>query len=184
MATQKLSPQIEEVAKLVNYRAGGGRVIFVSGNFNIIHPGHLRLINFARTCGDFLVIGLFKDTEPGVVLPAEIREESLLSLEAVSEVVHLTQVELVGFLGMLKPYAVVKGKEQEKATNPEKSVLKSYGGHLIFSSGEAKFSSIDLIRKELISPIGFDLKLDASFLVANTCDGAAAYAEQDGCSHS
>ena len=167
MANQKSSPQIEEVAKRVNERVGGGRVIFVSGNFNIIHPGHLRLINFARTCGDFLVVGMFKDTEPGVVLPDDIREESLLSLEAVSEVVHITQAELVGFLEMLKPYAVVKGKEHEKAANPEKAVLKSCGGHLIFSSGEAKFSSIDLIRKELISPIGFDLKLDASFLTAN-----------------
>ena len=163
----KSSNTFIEQAKQVNERAGGGRVVFVSGNFNIIHPGHLRLINFARTCGDFLVVGLFKDTEPSVVLPADIRGESLLCLEAVSEVVQITQAELVEFLGVLKPYAVVKGKEHEKSANPEKAILKSYGGHLVFSAGEAKFSSIDLIRKELISPIGFDLKLDASFFTTN-----------------
>ena len=167
MVTKKSNPESTELIKRVKERAGGGRVIFVSGNFNIIHPGHLRLINFARTCGDFLVVGIFKDEEPGVVLPADMREESLLSLEAVSEVVQISQGELVGFLKNLKPYAVVKGKEHEKYANPEKDVLKRYGGHLIFSSGEAKFSSVDLIRRELVSPSGFDLKLDSSFLAAN-----------------
>jgi rfaE bifunctional protein kinase chain/domain len=167
MVKKKTSPQSTEIIKRVNDRVGSGRLIFVSGNFNIIHPGHLRLLNFARTCGDFLVVGLFKDDEPGVVLPVEIREESLLSLEAVSEVIRISQSELVGFLSQLKPYAVVKGKEHEKDTNPEKTVLKSYGGHLIFSSGEAKFSSVDLIRRELISPSGFEIKLNASFLDAH-----------------
>ncbi len=167
MVPKKFSPQFTEPFKRIKERAGNGRVIFVSGNFNIIHPGHLRLINFAKTCGDFLVVGLFKDEEEGVVLPADIREESLLSLEAVSEVVRIRQNELVSFLEKLKPYAVVKGKEHEKDANPEKAVLKSYGGHLIFSSGEAKFSSVDLIRRELISPSGFDLRLDASFLKSN-----------------
>lgn len=165
--TKKSSPQLDEIAKRVKEDAGDSRLIFVSGNFNIIHPGHLRLINFARTCGDFLVIGLFNDEEPGVILPADTREESLLSLEAVSEVVRISKSELVVFLKKLKPYGVVKGKEHEKNANPEKAVLKSYGGHLIFSSGEAKFSSVDLIRKELISPSGFDLNLDSSFLAAN-----------------
>ena len=40
------------------------RVVFVSGNFNVIHPGHLRILNFAAECGDFLVVG----NTPGVAV--------------------------------------------------------------------------------------------------------------------
>jgi rfaE bifunctional protein kinase chain/domain len=43
---------------------------------------------------------------------------------------------------------VVKGKEHELHYNPEQIVIESYGGQLIFSSGEKLFSSVDLIRKE------------------------------------
>ena len=46
----------EELAKIELIRPPGSRVVFVSGNFNIIHPGHLRLLNFAAECGDFLIV--------------------------------------------------------------------------------------------------------------------------------
>ena len=39
---------LTEIAAL---RPPSGHVVFVSGNFNIVHPGHLRLLNFAASCG-------------------------------------------------------------------------------------------------------------------------------------
>src|SRR3977135_798301 len=39
----------------------GRRVVFVSGTFNIVHPGHLRLLRFAAECGDYLVVGVLSD---------------------------------------------------------------------------------------------------------------------------
>ncbi len=126
--------------------------MFVSGNFNIIHPGHLRLLNFARTCGDVLVVGLFQDGEPGVALPLEVRKEGLESLEAVNTVLSLANNELVDVIAGLQPHAVVKGKEHEGDQNPEREVVRSYGGHLIFSAGDARFSAVDLLRRELAMP--------------------------------
>ena len=47
----------------IRRRAGiGRRIVFVSGNFNIVHPGHLRLLQFAAECGDFLAVGVNADT--------------------------------------------------------------------------------------------------------------------------
>jgi bifunctional ADP-heptose synthase (sugar kinase/adenylyltransferase) len=46
----------EEIRK--NLPDKDSRIVFVSGNFNIIHPGHLRLLRFAAECGDFLVVGV------------------------------------------------------------------------------------------------------------------------------
>jgi len=37
------------------------KTVFVSGHFNVLHPGHLRLLRFAKECGDRLIIGLISD---------------------------------------------------------------------------------------------------------------------------
>ena len=33
------------------------KTVFVSGHFNVVHPGHLRVLRFAKECGDYLIIG-------------------------------------------------------------------------------------------------------------------------------
>jgi rfaE bifunctional protein kinase chain/domain len=140
------------------------KVVFVSGNFNIIHPGHLRLLNFARTCGDRLVVGLYADSEPGVLVPLLLRRESVLSLAAVDDVLDVEHDRLFSVIAALKPYAVVKGREHDGQFNLERDAVRSYGGHLIFSSGDAKFSSIDLIRSEVSSPADFIIRQEPNFL--------------------
>lgn len=45
------------------------KTVFISGNFNILHPGHQRLINFARDFGERLVIGVNSDETSGVLFP-------------------------------------------------------------------------------------------------------------------
>lgn len=51
-------------------------------------------------------------------------------------------------LNRLRPDIVVKGKEHEPRFNPELQVMEEIGGRLLFSSGEASFSSVDLLRQE------------------------------------
>ena len=53
-------------------------------------------------------------------------------------------------ISRLRPDIVVKGKEHESRFNPELEVLEEYGGRLLFSSGETAFSSLDLLRYELL----------------------------------
>ena len=53
-----LHPETKEILEYVKTDARGKRIVFVSGNFNIIHPGHLRLLRFAKECGDYLVVGI------------------------------------------------------------------------------------------------------------------------------
>ena len=148
----------------LNRRYQGKRLVFVSGNFNIIHPGHLRLLSFARSCGDALVVGLFADGAVGTMVRFEDRKASLLALEAVCEVVALEPSELLGFIASLKPHTVVKGKEHETLSNGEQDAVSTYGGHLLFSSGEQAFSSRDLIRQELANPTNFQGRIPACFL--------------------
>ena len=71
--TENLKRKLEKI----KFDCKNKRIVFVSGKFNIIHPGHLRLLNFARSCGDFLVIGLLDDSYPEIVIDQKSRKEAL-----------------------------------------------------------------------------------------------------------
>ena len=129
------------------------RTVFVSGKFEVLHPGHLRLFRFAREMGDHLVVGVLSDrlTEEVTdahVVPEDLRLEGVQSNSGVDEVIFIDKpVEEV--IEDLRPDYVVKGKEYENSFNVELEAVKQYGGRLVFSSGEVVFSSLDLIRKNL-----------------------------------
>jgi rfaE bifunctional protein kinase chain/domain len=132
----------------IRHRAGPGRrVAFLSGNFNVVHPGHLRILKFAADNCDYLVVGVNPDTTPGVTIPAEFRLEGLRAISMVNHTVLLHETP-ESFIRKLKPDVVVKGKEYETLHNPEQSVVNSYGGQLLFSSGEMRFASANLLHKE------------------------------------
>jgi len=126
------------------------QTVFVSGNFNILHPGHLRLLRFARERGDRLIVGVHSDRLGGdaVHVPEQLRLEGILSNNWVSEA-FLIDEPISRALNKLRPDIVVKGKEFEAKLNPELEAVQQYGGQLLFSSGEAAFSSLDLIHKNL-----------------------------------
>jgi len=126
----------------------GGRIVFVSGNFNIIHPGHTRLLNFAAGCGDHLVVGVNPDGASAALLPQELRLESVRAIGVVNQAAILP-VAPEDFIRLLKPAIVVKGKEHESQYNPELEAVNEYGGKLLFSSGEVQFSSRELLQREL-----------------------------------
>jgi len=123
--------------------------VLVIGNFNIVHPGHLRLLRFAKECGDKLIVAVNSDQKAATA--AHVGEldrlEGIKSNQWVDEafIVDDSDAEVVRFL---KPDVVVKGKEHELGFNPEGDVLEQYGGRLLFSSGETTFSTIELLRKE------------------------------------
>lgn len=126
---------------------GANEVVFVSGNFNVLHVGHVRLLRFAAEQGQALVVGVNPDNTPGVTVPANMRLEGLQSINLVSEAVLLNE-PLEAFVAELQPGTVVKGKEFEHRDNPERAVVQAYGGRLIFGSGEAVFSSLSLLQRE------------------------------------
>ena len=125
----------------------GKTIAFVSGNFNVVHPGHLRLFKFAAEQADILVVGVNPDKTAGVSVPQDIRLESVRSISMVGHAVGLEE-PANEFIAALKPDVVVKGKEFATRTNPEQAVVDAYGGQLIFSSGELRFASISLLERD------------------------------------
>ena len=142
---EDIDRQVEEInAKLKD----GERIVFISGDFNIIHPGHLRIINFAAECGDFVVIAVNADGLGNTLVPEIMRRDGVAAIGVV-DYAFILRVRPEVFIARLKPAFVVKGREHNMRLNPEQAVLDSYGGKLLFGSGDIGFSSLDLLRREL-----------------------------------
>jgi rfaE bifunctional protein kinase chain/domain len=139
----------EVIAKVKCLAGKNKRIVFVSGNFNTLHPGHLRLLNFAIGCGGFLVVGVNNDQTNGTLVAEELRLEGVRSISFV-DFAFILQTTPEQFISALKPVIVVKGKEHESHHNPELNAVESYGGKLLFSSGEMRFSSIDLLKRDMV----------------------------------
>lgn len=125
----------------------GERVIFVEGVFNILHPGHLRLLQFAKECGDVLVVGVLRNPSTQEFMAVDLRLEAVKALAFV-DYVFIQDLPAAEIVRRLRPYAVVKGKEHERKANPEKEALKEYGGKLIFGSGDITFAAHELLSLE------------------------------------
>jgi rfaE bifunctional protein kinase chain/domain len=124
--------------------------VFVSGDFNILHPGHLRLLKFAKESGDYLIVGVNSDNMNKKGISQDIRLESIQATSYVDESFILESTPLE-YIQKFKPDIVVKGKEFEDRLNDELEILESYGAKLLFSSGEIAFSSMDLLTEEFFS---------------------------------
>lgn len=122
----------------------------MSGDFNILHPGHLRLLKFAKESGNYLIVGVNRDNGSIKGVSQDIRLESIKATSYVDEA-FLLDISAVEYIQKFKPDIVVKGKEHENKDNLELDIISDYGGKLLFSSGEIGFSSMDLLRQEFLS---------------------------------
>ena len=110
-------------------------VTYVFGNFNVIHPGHLRLLRFAKECGEVLVVGVNSDLRAGkAALVSE--SDRLAGALANTYVDHafIQNESTESVVRKLKPAIVVKGKEHEAWENPEIEALEEQV-KLLFCSG-------------------------------------------------
>jgi rfaE bifunctional protein kinase chain/domain len=123
------------------------KVALVYGNFNILHPGHLRLLKFAKESSDYLVVAVNSDklVNNDNLIDQETRLESIKATSYVDESFLLNE-DILEYIKRNKPDILVKGKEFENKYNHEEDLLKTYGGKILFSSGEIGFSSLNLLK--------------------------------------
>ncbi len=157
------------------------KVIFVSGHFNVIHPGHLRLIRFAKECGQKLIIGVQSDRLAGFAahVPEHLRLEGVQSNNWVDHAFIIDE-PITDVIMKLRPDIVVKGKEHEFRFNPELDALLKYGGQLFFCSGETIFSSFDLIRREFEQTDSFSDTLPLEYMERHAINSSSVNAIIDG----
>ena len=131
-------------------------LVFVSGNFNVLHAGHLRLLKFAKECGNQLVVGVNAANSPGAILPQESRLEAVRSVGWVDRAIPLDSENCLGFIRKYRPEVVVKGQEHAQYANPELELVAAYGGKIVFGSGEnsPSLSESETLSLGLLSGLG------------------------------
>jgi D-beta-D-heptose 7-phosphate kinase/D-beta-D-heptose 1-phosphate adenosyltransferase len=97
------------------------KTVFVNGTFDILHPGHVALLNTARTYGDYLVVAIDTDRRvqelKGIDRPVNdqnVRRIMLNNLKAVGHVeIFDTDAELMDIMKTYKPDVMLKGSDWE-----------------------------------------------------------------------
>ena len=124
--------------------------VFVNGTFDVLHAGHLALLNYAKSLGDYLVVGIDTDErvkeKKGPTRPVnsvEDRTLMLINLKAVDEVKHFgTDEELENLVKSVQPDIMVVGSDWK-----DKSVIGSYyASNLIFFDRIDEYSSTKIIQ--------------------------------------
>lgn len=150
--------QLREKARVLRGETTSKRpaktIVQCHGCFDIVHPGHIRYLQFARTQGDILVISITGDASinKGTLrpyIPQELRAENLAALEFVDYVVIDPNPTACEILQSIRPDVYVKGHEYATSTDPrfiaEREIVEANGGRVIFSSGQVVFSSSRLV---------------------------------------
>jgi rfaE bifunctional protein kinase chain/domain/rfaE bifunctional protein nucleotidyltransferase chain/domain len=135
-------------------RRDGKRVVQCHGCFDLVHPGHIRHLRFAKSQGDVLLVSITADSfiRKGAgrpLIPQELRAENLAALDFV-DWVHIDEHETaLDLLSLVRPDVYIKGREYEFNDDPrfraERRTVESAGGRVVFSSGDVVFSSTALI---------------------------------------
>lgn len=133
----------------------GRRVVFTNGVFDLLHPGHVELLEHARSLGERLVVGINDDGsvrrlkgEKRPIFPLAERMEVLAALECVDFVVPFaedTPLELIRDLGCVD--VLVKGGDYAPAEVVGRAEVEARGGRLVIFRLSGDYSTSGLIDR-------------------------------------
>lgn len=156
-----------EVAARV--RRAGGRLVATGGCFDLLHRGHISLLNQARALGDALVVCLNSDSSvrraKGVgrpVMPQEDRARVLSALAAVDGVAIFEEKTPAALLARLQPDIWVKGQDYADRILPEADVLEQLGGRIVLLPVVPGYSTTRLVHAVRAEHASSDISQEVS----------------------
>ena len=133
------STKIHARSEAVRWRAGvSGRVVFTNGVFDLLHAGHVALLEDARALGDALVVGVNDDASAARLgkgagrpfVPLEDRLRVLAALAAVDCVVPFPENTPAALVAALAPDVLVKGGDYDPGVLPGRDTVLARGGEV------------------------------------------------------
>ncbi len=135
-------------------RAEGRSVVQCHGCFDIVHPGHIRHLEFAAQQGDILLVTITDDPEVNKgdgrpLFSRDLRAQNMAALGFVDWVHINPDATAEALLDDVRPDRYIKGREYETNDDPrfaaERAAVERHGGRVVFSSGDIVFSSTALV---------------------------------------
>ncbi len=138
-------------------KAKGKRIVFTNGCFDLLHIGHVRYLESAKSLGDILTVGVNSDRSVRnlkgphrPILPMEERVEVLSSLECVNYVTLFDEPTPLELISSLLPHVLVKGGDWTKEAIVGREVVEEAGGKVVilpFVEGASTSQLIETILK-------------------------------------
>ena len=148
----------KKISKIIGNRPRNKKVIMCHGNFDIVHPGHIRHLIFASSRADILIASITCDAhitkgDNRPYVPEELRAINLSVLDMVDYVIIDNNPDPINNINIIKPDIFAKGSDYisdgiNPKTSEEKKLVESYGGEIIFTPGDIVFSSTNIIDKK------------------------------------
>jgi D-beta-D-heptose 7-phosphate kinase/D-beta-D-heptose 1-phosphate adenosyltransferase len=144
----------EGAALATRLREQGRRIVFTNGVFDILHPGHLRYLQHARSLGDALIVGLNADESvrrnkgpERPINPQDERAEILEALECVDAVVLFEEDTPDRIIKAIQPDILVKGADWGENAIVGRDTVEARGGRVVRVPIEQGYSTTEIIRK-------------------------------------
>ena len=139
---------------LSEWRKQGLRVGFTNGCFDILHPGHVKVLTAARGACDRLIVGLNSDAsvrrlkgEGRPVQDEQARAEVLAALEAVDLVVIFEEDTPIELIAQVKPSVLVKGGDYTREQVVGHEIVEANGGEVLLVDILQGFSTTSLVQR-------------------------------------
>jgi len=146
----------EQLREAIGPRPRVNKVIMCHGTFDLVHPGHIRHLMYAKDHADVLVASLTSDSHINKAnfrpfVPQDLRAMNLAALECVDYVIVDDNETPIENLKFIEPDFFAKGYEYSEQgihpkTREEMAVIESYGGELLFTPGDLVLSSSAIIE--------------------------------------
>jgi D-glycero-beta-D-manno-heptose 1-phosphate adenylyltransferase len=150
----RIVSQTELMTRLSRASRGSVRVVFTNGCFDLLHPGHIRTLEEARSLGDVLVVGLNRDASvreaKGDLRPLideNERAELLAALEAVDFVVLFGEPTPRELTSQLLPDVLVKGADWGPTEVVGREEVERAGGRVVSIPLEPGYSTTSILQK-------------------------------------
>jgi D-beta-D-heptose 7-phosphate kinase/D-beta-D-heptose 1-phosphate adenosyltransferase len=154
LATRKVLPLTLALDHIARWRRNGLKIGFTNGCFDLLHPGHVGLLNQARAACDRLVVGLNTDASVArlkgpsrPVQSEQARAAVLASLAAVDLVVLFDDETPRALISEIRPEVLVKGADYRLDQVVGADIVQSYGGRILLAELLPGFSTTATIAR-------------------------------------
>jgi rfaE bifunctional protein nucleotidyltransferase chain/domain len=145
-------PEAVRFAKQV--RAAGKTIVFTNGVFDLLHPGHVRYLQHARSLGDALIVGINSDRSVRAVKgphrpinPEAERAEILAALACVDAVAIFDEETPFEIISAIAPDVLVKGADWAQDAIVGRDIVEARGGRVVRATIEEGYSTTAIVAK-------------------------------------
>lgn len=142
--------------ELAHHRASGKRIVFTNGCFDLVHLGHVKYFQFAKSQGDLLIVGVNTDASiqrlkgPKRPIVAEQDRIGVLEeLESIDYLIRFGDDTPLRLIEMIRPDVLVKGADYTKERVVGWDLVEGYGGRVALAPLIDGRSTSALIRRIL-----------------------------------